>query len=283
VLKNLVGYSVEVTFYEIHGKKCYDLLSNRKLVHLRSDENEVVHVRGAKSIISLAAPPEGESSNQKNNGNDINHDVHNMENSTNNNDDESNQENNKDGLGAKSTKEHSFEKTSSMSPDKVYVDYPTLVMMMQEALTLRSSEVTERNPMSSRSHAICVIKLLGPPKNKIHHNNSSDISTDIASDKSVSEIRVVDPKTSIDDSGFYGKITLVDLAGSERNNDTQKMTPVQHRYCGSISYYPYHIHDYDPYPIHGNGSIHQPNIHMFVIMIMILLRILTATYTLLCV
>jgi len=176
----------------------------------------------------------GRRGRKKSNDNDVNDDVHNRDNNPNNHDDESNQEINLAGLGGKATKEHSFEKTNSKSPDKVYVDYSTLVMMLQEALTLRSSEVTERNPVSSRSHAICVIKLLGPPKNNTHHNNSPDISTDMASDKS--GIRSVDSKTSIDDSGYYGKITLVDLAGSERNNDTQKMTPVQHRESADINF-----------------------------------------------
>lgn len=243
VLKNLVGYSVEVTFYEIHGKKCYDLLSNRKLVHLRSDENEVVHVRGAKAIISLATPVEvkrsKDTTSQKNNDNDVNEDIH------------PNQQKNMDGSGAESTEGDSYEKTSTASPDIVYVDYPTLVKMMQEALTLRSSEVTERNPMSSRSHAICVIKLLGSP-NKNSDYNSSNISTDMAPYKS--NIRVGDPKASVRDTGYYGKITLVDLAGSERNNDTVKMTAVQHR-C-------------DSHPIDIYGHRYMLNVDRFMIVIM---------------
>ena len=36
----LVGKNIRLTFYEVHGKKCYDLLNNRTVVHLRSDENE---------------------------------------------------------------------------------------------------------------------------------------------------------------------------------------------------------------------------------------------------
>lgn len=273
VLKNLTGYSVEVMFYEIHGKKCYDLLNKRKLVYLRSDEHEVVHVRGAKSVVSLAIPEKFECSkntnNQKRNKEDNDDDNLNDDDDT---DDENYRKEKIDGIEATSTKKDgkenfdSFEKIKTTSPDKMYVDYPTLVQMLQEALTLRSSEVTERNPVSSRSHAICVIKLLGPSDhkdkninknekdrsmydedshNKTNDNNennrppknpsdtSSNSYPDVPSDGSnVSQEKY---KTTVSDSQYYGKITLVDLAGSERNNDTQKMTAVQHRYY----FYPY--------------------------------------------
>ena len=104
-----------ITFFEIHGKKAYDLLSERANVRLMSDANDVVHVRGAKSL----------------------------------------------------------EIKSSES----------LRNILSQGLALRSIQVTERNPISSRSHAICNIKFQ---------------STD-------------------------GSITLVDLAGSERNYETTKM------------------------------------------------------------
>lgn len=125
-LKELKDFDIEITFFEIHGKKCYDLLSQRKLVHL--DENEYVHVRGARTLSSY------------------------------------------DGL--------------------------CLHDAIREAIKLRSSEVTERNPISSRSHAFCTIKLLSQP----------------------------------------GKLTLVDLAGSERNYETTKMTATQHRESADINF-----------------------------------------------
>ena len=50
VARDLEGLSVEVVFFEIHGKKCYDLLSHRKEVHLRADASDAVHVRGAKQV-----------------------------------------------------------------------------------------------------------------------------------------------------------------------------------------------------------------------------------------
>lgn len=50
--------SIELTFFEIHGKKCYDLLSRRKVVHLRCDENDELHVRGAVSKHLTVHSPE---------------------------------------------------------------------------------------------------------------------------------------------------------------------------------------------------------------------------------
>ncbi|KAK3268546.1 hypothetical protein CYMTET_22956, partial [Cymbomonas tetramitiformis] len=59
VVKDLKGLPIEITFFEIHGKKCYDLLSDRKVVHLRADANDKVHVRGAKQTGLEEATPEG--------------------------------------------------------------------------------------------------------------------------------------------------------------------------------------------------------------------------------
>lgn len=50
ICESLKGKAVEVKVYEIHGKKCYDLLNSRKVVFLRSDENENVHLRGARIV-----------------------------------------------------------------------------------------------------------------------------------------------------------------------------------------------------------------------------------------
>ena len=41
---------VYIQFYEIHGKKCYDLMNERKVVKILSDEEERVHARGAKTV-----------------------------------------------------------------------------------------------------------------------------------------------------------------------------------------------------------------------------------------
>jgi len=45
IATRFAGCEVNLTFYEIRGKKSYDLLNDRAIVHLRSDENENVHVR----------------------------------------------------------------------------------------------------------------------------------------------------------------------------------------------------------------------------------------------
>lgn len=85
----------DVTFYEIHGKNCYDLLDNRKKIRLLSDENECVVAHNAKVI--------------------------------------------------------------SLSSDKPFTSKDVMASL-EGALKLRSSEVTERNPISSRSHAICTVQ-----------------------------------------------------------------------------------------------------------------------------
>eukprot|EP00434_Breviolum_minutum_P011549 symbB.v1.2.010184.t1/scaffold664.1/size175145/4 len=90
--QDLAGNTISVTFFEIHGKKCYDLLQQRKEVTLRADAEERVHVRGALTIRADAGEVAG---------------------------------------------------------------------YLEEALRLRRSESTERNPLSSRSHAVCVLQLEG--------------------------------------------------------------------------------------------------------------------------
>jgi kinesin family protein 2/24 len=85
--------AMDVQFYEVHGKKCFDLLNARKQVHLRADENDQVHVRGAE--------------------------------------------------------------TASFEPGNV----GDLEACLAEALALRSAEATERNPMSSRSHAVLTVSV----------------------------------------------------------------------------------------------------------------------------
>jgi kinesin family protein 2/24 len=155
----LIGKTVSIIFYEIHGKKCYDLLSNRKVIKLLSDEHEEVHVRGAKKVTLL-----------------IN-------------------------------------------------KYEDILNILKEALLLRSSEVTERNPISSRSHAVCTIQL-------INSNLNSDIEISCnSSSSSISNSSDINSELLLG-----GKITLVDLAGSERNYETTKMTAAMHRESAEINF-----------------------------------------------
>lgn len=135
VSTKLDGFGVEITYFEVHGKKCYDLFSQRKEVHLRSDEHDIVHVRGSRCL-----------------------------------------------------------RIEALKRDQ-------LMEILNGALALRSCETTERNPISSRSHAVCSLNLFS--KEDLHP---------------------------------LGKITLVDLAGSERNYETVKMTAAQHRESADINF-----------------------------------------------
>mmetsp|Transcript_106908 Transcript_106908/g.300591 ORF Transcript_106908/g.300591 Transcript_106908/m.300591 type:complete len:619 (-) Transcript_106908:183-2039(-) len=92
---DLVGHAMNVTFFEIHGKKCYDLLQQRKEVVLRADASERVHVRGALTL--------------------------------------------------------------SLTPSSA----SDLANVLEDALRLRKAEATERNPVSSRSHAVCILDIDG--------------------------------------------------------------------------------------------------------------------------
>ena len=198
-----MGSSVEVTFFEIHGKKCYDLLSNRKIVHLRSDKDETVHVRGARSVVSLS-PSETA-------------DLHALQKAA--------QQSPSSGDAEEVKSEVSISGVEA-------VDYLSLVNIVREALKIRSSEVTERNPISSRSHAVCVIKLISAPSSTSTSAHSSSTSSSLTSSAAKIEFESDDPSQL----KRYGKLTLVDLAGSERNYETTKMSAVQHRESAEINF-----------------------------------------------
>jgi kinesin family protein 2/24 len=151
--------ALELVFYEIHGKKCYDLLGLRKPVYLRCDENGKVHVRGANI--------------------------------------------------------------------KVVQSSSEMMEVLAAALQLRSSCVTERNPISSRSHAVCNCNFLVANGTKQDQDDYLTLDTTAVS-------TTVDLATS----GFVrttGKISLVDLAGSERTQDTDRMNSDAHRESGDIN------------------------------------------------
>jgi len=82
-----------------------------------------------------------------------------------------------------------------------------LMSLLKCALELRSSRVTERNPISSRSHAVCSI-----------------------------EVDVSNGNGEQGQGVSYGKITLVDLAGSERNYETTQMSGSQHKESAEINF-----------------------------------------------
>mmetsp|Transcript_34453 Transcript_34453/g.78590 ORF Transcript_34453/g.78590 Transcript_34453/m.78590 type:complete len:577 (-) Transcript_34453:43-1773(-) len=88
---DMVGKTISVTFFEIHGKGCFDLLQERKECFLRADADERVHIRGAT--------------------------------------------------------------TATITPESS----ADLVDLLAPAMGLRVTEATERNPISSRSHAVCIL------------------------------------------------------------------------------------------------------------------------------
>ena len=158
--------SLEVTFYEVHGKKCYDLLDNRKVCKLLADESEVMHLRGAKSLHFQAR-----------------------------------------GAGVTVPASASASASANVEPESRGVAAFRADLMetkLAAALALRSAELTERNPVSSRSHAVC-------------------------------EIMVTFAGAGVGagaGAGTTGRLRLVDLAGSERNYETLKMTAKQHQESG---------------------------------------------------
>ena len=185
VLENLADSSIQIIFYEVHGKQCYDLFNGRKVVHLRSDENEVVHVRGARSIKYFSSSSSID---------DFNHQRTVLK------------------LSSSSAEETGFLSNASDTFDHI-----SLMDIVRGAIEIRSSTVTERNPTSSRSHAVCEIRLISSP---ILHTSTSAASVSNESTQLM----------------HNGKLTLVDLAGSERNYDTTKMTAVQHRESSEINF-----------------------------------------------
>eukprot|EP01041_Mallomonas_annulata_P010238 gene10238-21354_t len=94
ISQNIIGSTIKLKFFEIHGKQCYDLLNNRNPVKLLSDHNENIQIQNIQNITLHVVEP------------------------------------------------------------------ADLKNILEVALTLRSSEVTERNPISSRSHAICSIEFI---------------------------------------------------------------------------------------------------------------------------
>ncbi len=86
---------------------------------------------------------------------------------------------------------------------KLFIDNENSFMnIIEEALKLRSFVPTERNPISSRSHAVFVLKY--------NNNNNDDL--------------------------MNNKITIVDLAGSERKHDTINMTKLMQQESIDINF-----------------------------------------------
>ena len=151
---------VDITFYEIRGKKGYDLLNGHGVVTFLEDENREVHVRGCRHVT--------------------------MEN----------------------------------------MDPAAFLQLMSDALSLRTSKATERNPLSSRSHAVCTLCVYDMEET----GEGSDVHWDMESSVDTTTT------TSTTKKKCCAKLRLVDLAGSERNFETLSMTAADHRESADINF-----------------------------------------------
>ena len=96
-----------------------------------------------------------------------------------------------------------------------------LELLLTAAVQLRSSEATERNPISSRSHAVCSIEFL-------HESEEETKGHEAVGDADAGGSGTSPPPS-------LPTLTLVDLAGSERNYETTRMTAAQHKQSALIN------------------------------------------------
>ena len=143
------GKTVTVTFFEVFGKKCFDLLGERKTCRLLADSNDKMHLRGAKEEFFS-----------------------------------------RQGLADEAG-------VTTREEAEAYI-----LKVLSDGMELRSSQETERNPLSSRSHAVCTLKFTNKDR---------------------------------DEAGEESFIRLVDLAGSERNYETLKMSAKEHMESADIN------------------------------------------------
>ena len=85
-----------------------------------------------------------------------------------------------------------------------------LLAVVGEALRLRSIEVTERNPISSRSHAVCTLRFRPAAE-------AQDVPTTTAEATAKKQNEAKAGENEEDGRPWRGQLRLVDLAGSERN------------------------------------------------------------------
>ena len=182
--------SVYVQFYEIHGKKCYDLMDERKNLRVLSDSKERVWARGAKTM-GFVLRLEGE------------------------------------GI------EGAVERWRKA---------------LAGPLKLRSTQATQRNDVSSRSHSIFTITLVDEEKirrekevkareeaaKKLdeYGDDLSNAKFDFDNPPSEEDEEDSDDEVNITHPAYpvvNKKIRLVDLAGSEQNADTGTMAALDHK------------------------------------------------------
>lgn len=194
----LQGREAEVTFIEIDGRKSFDLLKNRNPVKLLSDADDNVHVKGAATPrLKISLPSKTEL-------------------------DKLIQQAQQAEAALSATVEHELPNGEGSDVPSVPItaktdgadagDFFSAVML---ALAARSQLVTERNPVSSRTHAVCQIRIV--PENETQDPGSAKGKT-----------------TAV--SGGPHVLTLVDLAGSERKYETMHMSVQEHKRSADINY-----------------------------------------------
>ena len=166
---------VTVTFFEVFGKKCYDLLGERKTCRLLADSSDKMHLRGAK--------------------------------------------------------EHSFSARALAEHDNITSPGDAeahILKLLADGMELRSSQETERNPLSSRSHAVCTLKFTKAKAASVKQDNDGGKGEDEVKGGELA----TDEEGSEEQESF---IRLVDLAGSERNYETLKMSAKEHMESADIN------------------------------------------------
>uniref|UniRef100_A0A0G4I1E1 Kinesin-like protein n=1 Tax=Chromera velia CCMP2878 TaxID=1169474 RepID=A0A0G4I1E1_9ALVE len=187
--------AVELCFFEVLGRRCFDLLQDRKEFPLRTDGEGRVHPRGVRrvrrSLGSLKGQRTGRVGGQERER-------------------ETEGDSQREGKGGGEEEEESREGLRCVED------------AVRGALALRRSAPTERNPMSSRSHAIFELRLLESIK------HAEDKEREKEKEGQPEERRERERRT-------LGTLRLVDLAGSERNYETHGMTAAEHRRFAEIN------------------------------------------------
>mmetsp|Transcript_13506 Transcript_13506/g.24879 ORF Transcript_13506/g.24879 Transcript_13506/m.24879 type:complete len:707 (-) Transcript_13506:40-2160(-) len=198
------GFSVYLQFYEVHGKKCYDLMNSRNNLRILSDSSERVHALGA-TVVDFKLRAEAEESS-----------------------------------------EDSFKRWKAV---------------LEAPLALRSTQSTQRNDVSSRSHSIFTVTLINEEEIRLEKvrkeeerrmkrmememdgsvvdsDNSFGVDDDEDNGEENEGEKTEEANANVEHPAFSvinTKFRLVDLAGSEQNADTGKMAAKDHKESADIN------------------------------------------------
>eukprot|EP00750_Incisomonas_marina_P001298 INCI11091.1.p1 GENE.INCI11091.1~~INCI11091.1.p1 ORF type:complete len:772 (+),score=158.83 INCI11091.1:276-2591(+) len=224
----LNGRRAEVTFIEIDGKKTYDLLNERKSVKLLSDSDGNVHIKGAAVHPLVVVPPTAEDLEQqrvkaRENAAALAAAKRNPTGDVIAEDGEEPEEDadlSADDDALPTVEDAAVEESPAPLPTPGSTSQNFYATVMR-ALANRTQLVTERNPVSSRTHAVCQIRIV--PENEIE-------ATGVAEHGLQSS-----PRASVSGATAH-VLTLVDLAGSERKYETMHMSVEEHKRSADINY-----------------------------------------------